>query len=110
VKILLDANLSFRLVGILKDLFPECHHISEFLPMSASDDEIWNFAGMNGFTILSKDSDFHQRSFVFGAPPKVIWVRRGNCSTLAIGQVLREHRDAVEAFNTNTEATFLIVE
>ena len=110
MKILLDANLSYRLVVILKDIFPDCHHISEFLSMAASDDEIWLFALTNGFTIVSKDSDFHQRSFVFDAPPKVIWICRGNCSTLAIGQVLRENRTAIEDFNKNTEASFLILE
>jgi predicted nuclease of predicted toxin-antitoxin system len=30
---------------------------------------------------VSKDTDFHQRSFLFGGPPKVVWIRLGNCST-----------------------------
>ncbi len=46
----------------------------------ASDAEIWDYAGEAGFVIVSKDNDFQQMSFVFGSPPKVIWIRRGNCS------------------------------
>jgi predicted nuclease of predicted toxin-antitoxin system len=41
-------------------------------------DEVWSYAREHGFAILSKDSDFHQRSLLYGHPPKVVWVRKGN--------------------------------
>jgi predicted nuclease of predicted toxin-antitoxin system len=59
--------------------------------------------------IVSKDSDFHQRSFVFGFPPKVIWVQLGNCTTTEVEQVIRKDFDAIKAFYENTEAAFLVL-
>ena len=61
----------------------------------------------SGLTIVSKDADFHQRSFLFGAPPKVIWLRRGNCSTTVIEQILRFHQAAVLAFGDDKAGSFL---
>ncbi|MGH8509823.1 MAG: DUF5615 family PIN-like protein [Gammaproteobacteria bacterium] len=34
--------------------------------------------GPEGFLLTTKDSDFDQRSLVFGAPPNVLWLRIGN--------------------------------
>jgi predicted nuclease of predicted toxin-antitoxin system len=72
MKLLFDQNLSHRLVIELADIFPEAVQV-RLLGFDPSDDEaIWNFAGKNGFTIVTKDTDFLQRSFLFGQPPKVI--------------------------------------
>lgn len=49
--------------------------------MSATDAEVWQFAASNDFAIASKDSDFSERSVLEGSPPKVIWLRVGNCTT-----------------------------
>lgn len=57
--------------------------------------------------IVSKDADFHQRSFVLGAPPKVIWIQRGNCATEEIAALLREHHADVLAFVEDEAASFL---
>ena len=57
--------------------------------------------------ICSKDSDMHQRSFVLGYPPKVVWVRLGNCSTSDVAKLLRRHFAAIEAFDTDDYAAFL---
>ena len=62
---------------------------------------------MHGFVLVSKDADFHQRSFVLGAPPKVIWNRLGNCRTDHIEALLRAHVQEVEAFSRDEEAAFL---
>lgn len=64
----------------------------------ADDETIWNYARTRGFAIVSKDSDFHQRSFVRGFPPKIIWIRCGNCSTSQIENILRDNRAAVQNF------------
>ena len=82
MRLLLDANLSPRLVGSLDDLYPGTTHVREVGLASAEDSTIWECAAANGFTIVSKDADFHQRSFLLGYPPKVVWLRRGNCSSL----------------------------
>jgi predicted nuclease of predicted toxin-antitoxin system len=57
--------------------------------------------------IVSKDSDFHQRSFLYGYPPKVVWVRLGNCSTADVERVLRAHFDVIRDFYEDRFAAFL---
>jgi predicted nuclease of predicted toxin-antitoxin system len=110
LRLLLDENLSPRLVAALADLFPGSRHVRDVGLARADDEEVWTFAGREGFMIVSKDSDFHQRSFVRGAPPKVIWVRRGNASTAEIERIVRAARDRIAAFAGDPEAAFLILD
>ena len=53
---------------------------------TADDSAVWAYARQHGFTIVSKDGDFSGRSSLYGAPPKVIWLTVGNCSTGEIQQ------------------------
>ena len=105
--LLLDQNLSPRLVPALADLFPGSAHVRDVGLAAASDDEVWRYAAEHGFTIVSKDVEFHQRSFLFGHPPKVVWIRRGNCSTRDLETLLRERRDQLVAFEQDPEGSFL---
>ena len=75
MKLLFDENLSHQLVRFLADLFPDSIHVRDAGLKSADDPEVWQYAKDNSLIIVSKDSDLHQRSFVFGHPPKVVWVR-----------------------------------
>ncbi len=109
MKLLFDQNLSHRLVRLLADVYPECLHVRDIGLNAATDTVIWDYAKTNGYMIVSKDSDFHQRSFVFGYPPKVIWIRRGNCSTDTIEQILRDSRETIITFVADETATFLIL-
>ena len=61
----------------------------------------------HGCLLVTKDEDFHRLSVLRGAPPKVVWIRLGNCSTSDIAQLLRRHHDAIQAFEAQAEATFL---
>ena len=70
MKLLFDENLSYRLAAQLATVFPDSQHVDSVGLHSRTDIEIWNFAGNNGFTIVTKDDDFRQRSFLSGAPPK----------------------------------------
>ena len=81
MKLLLDENLSPALVAILSELYPQTAHVRDFGLKSASDPTVWEYAAKEGYTIVTKDADFHHRSFLFGSPPRVIWIRLGNCST-----------------------------
>jgi predicted nuclease of predicted toxin-antitoxin system len=65
---------------------------------SSDDSEIWNYAKDNGFTIISKDSDFYQRSILLGSPPKVIWLRIRNCTSVYLQSLLRARYEAVSRF------------
>jgi predicted nuclease of predicted toxin-antitoxin system len=74
---------------------------------AASDTKLWNYASEHGYTIVSKDADFHQRSLVRGAPPKVVWIRQGNCSVSETADLLRECFTSAERFHAKEEAAFL---
>jgi predicted nuclease of predicted toxin-antitoxin system len=109
MKLLFDQNLSHRLVRKLSDVYPNCQHVRDIGLKEAPDAEVWNFARSNDYAIVSKDSDFHQRSLLLGFPPKVIWVKSGNCSTEAVERLLRDHVQDIEQFNADAAATFLIL-
>ncbi len=107
MKLLLDQNLSARLVGMLLAAYPGSDHV-RLLGLSTADDEaIWRYARHHDFIIVSKDADFFHRSMRFGPPPKVIWIRAGNCTTDSIAQLLHRHVAAIRAFVDATEAAFL---
>ncbi len=109
MKLLFDENLSVRLPGALQNLFPESRHVVECGLRGATDTAIWQFAKQNGFAIISKDSDYAQRSALLGSPPKVIWIRIGNCTTQRIDFLLRNKQERIEAFATGDEDCLVLV-
>jgi len=109
VKLLFDQNLSHRLVAILASVFPDSSHVRHFGLQSAADQVIWELAREQGFTVVSKDAEFHQRSFVLGFPPKIIWVRLGNCSTSDVAAVLREYEADIRRFCDDEVHAFLAI-
>jgi predicted nuclease of predicted toxin-antitoxin system len=107
VKLLFDQNLSFKLCWRLADLFPNSSQVS-LLGMSEADDRvIWEHAQANGFTLVSQDSDFADLATLIGPPPKVIWLRFGNKPTNAVERELRDHADAITAFEQDNTAVCL---
>jgi predicted nuclease of predicted toxin-antitoxin system len=109
MKLLFVHNLSYKLVGRLADLFPDSDHVRNVNLHEADDRTVWEYARANGFAIASKDEDFHQLSFLYGAPPKVVWVRLGNCTTADIEQALRRQQIDLLNFDANEEGAFLII-
>lgn len=107
MKFLFDENLSPSLVSRLQDVFPGSLHVRDVELHSASDSLVWKYAEENSLIICSKDSDMHQRSFLFGFPPKVVWVRLGNCSTSDVEHLLRFRYAEIEAFASDEFASFL---
>jgi predicted nuclease of predicted toxin-antitoxin system len=82
-------------------------HVSDVALAPAPDRAIWTHAQDHGLVIVSKDEDFHRLSVLYGPPPKVIWIRLGNCSTDEVIQLLRMRRDEIDAFVVQEEAAFL---
>jgi predicted nuclease of predicted toxin-antitoxin system len=107
LKLLFDENLSPALVQRLADLFPGSLHVRDIGLRSADDSLVWDFAKQNDCLIVSKDADMHDLSLVFGIPPKVLWVRLGNCSTWEIEELLRLQFGAIELFNESNEVSLL---
>lgn len=110
MKLLLDENLSHRLVGLLAAEFPDSAHPRQLGRRGASDQTIWDYAREHGFAIVSKDNDFRQRVFVEGPPPKVIWLSIGNAGTSAIAALLRSHAPEIRAFARSDQEGLLVIE
>ncbi len=96
MKFLFDQNLSPRLVNSLADLFPGSSHVFLLGLDHADDADIWNYARANGFTIVTKDADFGEISTLRGFPPRVVWLRIGNCTANRIEELLRANQDNIE--------------
>lgn len=75
MKLLLDQNLSRKLIKQLEESYPDSQHITSVLAENSDDHEIWLYARQNGFAIVTKDDDFEQRSILLGRPPKFIWAQ-----------------------------------
>ena len=85
MKLLLDANISWRLTIKLKSHFDDCFHVDNIgLPIPAKDVEIWNFALANNLIIVTNDEDFQNLSNLNGFPPKVVLLKVGNQSSAFI--------------------------
>jgi predicted nuclease of predicted toxin-antitoxin system len=107
VKLLFDENLSGRLPRMLADVFPEYGDIISLGLGGASDRVIWDRARADDFVLVTKDEDFQRLSVLLGAPPKVIWVRLGNCAPADVARLLRFRVEQIRAFVDHPDSTFL---
>ena len=101
MKLLFDQNLSPRLVARLADLFPDSNHIYPLGLDCVADHEVYEYARREGFLLVTKDADFSDLSVLRGFPPKVIWIRQGNCSTTVIEEILRRHYDDIKMLDAD---------
>jgi predicted nuclease of predicted toxin-antitoxin system len=104
MKLLFDQNLSFKLCRLLVDIFPDSQQVRLLGMEQADDGTIWDHAKANGFVLVSQDVDFADMATLYGPPPKVIWLRCGNQPTNAIEKRLRDHADAIAAFEEDNAA------
>ena len=109
MKLLFDQNLSPRFPRLLSDLYPDSVHVRDIGLDNATDSAIWEFAKQNGFAIVSKDSDFQQRSLLHGHPPQFIWLRSGNCPVQLILELLRKHSVAIHRFEQRSIESHLML-
>ena len=110
MRLIFDQNLSPMLIGLLSDLFPGSIHVRDAELHASGDEAVWDHAIQQQFVIISKDSDFRQRSFLFRSPPKVVWNRRGNCTTNEIEALIRSHYEDLLTFDQTESAAFLALE
>lgn len=109
MKLLFDQNLSPRLPRLLADIYAESVHVREVGLRDADDFVIWQFAKANGYAIVSKDSDFQQRSLLHGAPPKFIWLRVGNCTVKRTEDLLRRYSASIHTFDLDDSKSHLML-
>jgi predicted nuclease of predicted toxin-antitoxin system len=102
MKLLLDANISWKLINILAPVFGECNHVDFInLPVPAKDIDIWNYALENGFIIITKDNDFLDLLELKGFPPKVILIKTGNNSSKILAELIINVKPKIEDLENN---------
>lgn len=109
VRLLLDENLSERLLPMILDRFSDSSH-ARLLGLGGVDDlVIWERTRSDGALLVTKDEDFLRLSVTRGFPPKVICLAIGNAGKTATTALLLAHAEAIEAFSTHPEAGFLLL-
>lgn len=110
MKLLLDQNISYRLVSILEPFFPGAAQVKRLGLTDKTDREIWTFAKANDYILVTFDSDFYDLSMTFGSPPKLIWITAGNLTTRRVGDLLIARVDDIRAFFHDPELTCLVLQ
>ena len=109
MKLLLDENLSRRLVRRIEDLFPGSKHVNSEGLMRAPA-ALWAYARRNGFILVSVDSDFYQLAITLGPPPKVIWLKGCDYPTAAVEKLLRSEAIRIAEFEKDPDQAFLVLQ
>ena len=109
MKLLFDENISPKLPGLLKALFTGSAHVRECRLLGLPDEDIWEYARANNFIIVSKDSDFQQRSMLYGSPPKFVWLQIGNCTSNQIVALITTHEEDIRTFNNDALEAVLVL-
>ena len=109
MKLLLDENLSDRIVYKIIDLYPGSEHVKTLALTNTDDGIIWEYAKANNFMVVSKDSDFHQRSLLYGHPPKFVYLRIGNSPTSKIVGILRDNFAIIIQFGSAESESILVL-
>ena len=107
MKLLFDENLSPTLPRRIFDLFPNSVHVRDVGMKATVDPIVWDYAKDNDFMIVSKDADMHDLSLVFGNPPKVVWLRLGNCSTRQVEELLHQDFEVIKLFYEDESVSLL---
>lgn len=107
MKLLLDENLSRRLIPLLEAHYPGSSQVTLLGLERASDRDLWQFAKDQGFVIVSKDSDFHEMCIIDGPPPQVIWIKIGNSGRATIADILIARRTEIESALSRPNVAFV---
>lgn len=107
MNLLFDQNISFRILKWIDDIFPGSISVHDLEFDNPHDLEIWNFAKLNNYAIVTSDADFIDISNLRGYPPKIIWLRLGNTSTKNMADRIRAEQKNIVNFLSNNESAFL---
>ena len=108
MKLLLDANLSWRMIPVLKQHFDDCFHVDSIgLTVPAKDSEIWDYSLKNNLIIVTNDEDFIDFINVKGFPPKVVLLKTGNQSRLYITNLLIQRKNEILSLSTSSDIGLL---
>lgn len=107
MKLLFDHHLSHRLVDKLADVYPDSSQTRLLHFSRSNDSDLWWYARTHGYVLVTKDEDLPEFAVIRGAPPKVIWLRIGNCKTSLVERVLRSNRIRVQQLVDDPERVVL---
>ena len=110
MRLLLDENLSRRLVRRIDDLFPGSLHVSSEGLLAAHDEVSWQYARSNDLTIVTADADFYELATTLGPPPKVLWQRGCDYPTAHAEELLRSQAIRIAEFYDDPERAVLILQ
>jgi predicted nuclease of predicted toxin-antitoxin system len=109
MKLLLDENISRRLLAAVVDLFPDSIHVSQVgLIHGVHDRKIWDYAHDNGFAILTADTDFVTLANTLGSPPKIILLEQCDYPTAVAVQTLRANAARIAEFERGNEPLLIL--
>jgi predicted nuclease of predicted toxin-antitoxin system len=109
VRLLFDQNLSPLLVEKLGDLYPGSAHVRDFNLSCAPDNDILDLTEQDEFVLVSKDSDFFDPSLIRQRSVKIVWIRRGNCSTTDVEHILRSHHQDIAGLDATGQVSLLML-
>ncbi len=108
MKLLFDANISWRIVKLLESDFSNCFHCNDIpVIQPAKDIDIWNFAKENSYTIVTHDDDFEKLILIKSAPPKVIILKTFNLNTKQIAEKIIDKKKTIDLFTSDDELMIL---
>jgi len=103
MKLLLDQNLSHRIVKSLIDVYPDSTQVSVLKMDTATDKEIWDYAQKHDYAIVTLDADFHEYSMLKSGPPLVIWLKCGNQPKKVILEKLLSNEGVIKQAHDDPE-------
>ena len=107
MKLFFDHHLSHKLVARLADVYPDSSHTRLLGKARTSDSDLWWYAKGHGYILVTKDEDIPELAVLRGAPPKVVWLRLGNCKTAAVERLLRRNVLRIQQFEDDDERVVL---
>ena len=98
MRFLFDQNISHRILKLLSDQYNRSSTVKEEGLINSLDKEIWDYARINNYVIVTQDSDFNDLNLLHGFPPKIIWIRTGNLSTQELATMLDKYSPEIAEF------------
>jgi predicted nuclease of predicted toxin-antitoxin system len=108
LKLLFDNNLSVRIIQAVDNFFPGSKHVADLQVNQFTDRQIFEFAGKNEFTVITKDKDFYHLVNTLGPPPKIVWIAVGNCSNQQAIDTVVKRKQQIAEFIKSTRSLFVI--
>jgi len=101
MRLLFDQNISFRILKKLPEIYEGSSHVKTEGLLDSSDFEIWEYARIHEFIIVTQDSDFNNLYLLKGFPPKILWFQTGNLQTSELALILKNRQNDIVEFSIN---------